>query len=60
VFVSDPHSNARFCHHLGVPTQADKVGAASLEAARYARPALVATLLLGIPSLLLAIIAILK
>src|SRR5258706_6399399 len=55
-FVASPEMQARCCHHLGVPSQADKMAEASIEAARYAKAAFAATVTLGIPALILAVV----
>lgn len=59
-FVAYPDIHAKVCYQLGVPSQPDKVAAATFEAAWYAKAAFVATVVIGIPSLIVAVIALLK
>ena len=48
------------CYHLGLPTEAERVAKATYAAAWYAKAAFVAALAIGIPSLILSLVALLK
>jgi hypothetical protein len=60
LFVFSTEWQSKFCYGLGVPSQADKVAKATFDAAWYAKAAFFAALAVGIPSLIVAVIALLK
>jgi hypothetical protein len=48
------------CYRLGLPTEAERVAKATYSAASYAKAAFITSLVVGIPSLIIAVIALLK
>lgn len=62
-FVGDTGYQARVCHFFGVPSQADRVAAASLASAHYAWLAYVVAVIaavIAVASLIVSILAIIK
>ena len=56
MFIPSPEWQAKFCHALREPTQADKVAGATFTAARYA----VLACVIGVVSLAVSVIALMK
>jgi hypothetical protein len=57
---ANPNWEGMLCYRLGLPTEAERVARATFSASWYAKAAFVATLAVGIPSLAIAVIALLK
>jgi hypothetical protein len=50
----------KFCHALGVRTQEDNVAQATFDAAKYAKGAFFATLIIGLITIFLAIFSLMR
>jgi hypothetical protein len=57
---ANPNWEGMLCYDLGLPTEAERVARATFDASWYAKAAFSATLAVGIPSLIIAVIPLLK
>jgi hypothetical protein len=57
---ANPNWEAMLCYRLELPTETERVAKATFDAAWYAKAAFVATLAVGIPALIIAVISLIK